>query len=205
MTLFGYGFIVVVAFSLYISYRICKRFNGESSFFLSGLIFLLLICITVPVYIISANSVRNSVDVLSGERYEATVVDCIVSESRGGRGRTTVRKNYYYPIVEFTDNSGNVVRKELNRGSDAPPRTGEVIAVASRPGSAVVCDMSAARSPVTLFLFLLQSVLLAALFYLTCYGFGVEKAVNKRRTKWLLSICIFAGVCLYAANLFFPV
>ena len=182
-----------------------QKIQREKQFFLSGLIFLLLICITIPVYVISANSVSNSVDVLLGERYEATIVDYKVSKSRGGRGRTTIRKNYYYPIVELTDDSGNVIRKDLNRGSDAPPTTGEVITVACRPGSVVVCDISSARSPVTMLLFLLQSVLMAGFFYLTCYGFGVDNAVNKKRTKWLLLISIFAGACLYATNLFIPV
>ena len=202
MTIFGWGLIVMVVFSLYISFRISKRLIKKNSFILLGLISLLLVCINIAIYTISVNNIGNSINMLFGDKYEAMIVDCDVSEgtTTGYKSRSPRKRYYYTPIVEFKDNKNNIKRKKVNYGLDSPPLIGKVIAISDQPNRSVVRDISVARSPITLFLFLLLSILLATSFFLICYGFDAENAKNKKRTKWFLLICIFVGLLLYTVN-----
>ena len=207
MNVFGWGLIVIGAITLYISFRICDRLS-KRNFILLGFVFLLLVCINFPIYVISVNSVGSSIKMLPGDKYKATVVDCKVTEGRasgmsiGINSRASYKTVYYYtPIVEFKDNNNNIKKKEVNPGLYTRPQMGEIMAISDLPNKDIVYDISAAKSPFTGFLFFIQTVLLAASFFLTCYGFGVENTKNKKRTKWLLLISIFAGLFLYTINI----
>jgi len=202
MTNFGWALVIIVVFSLYISFRIFKRLSKKNSFILLGLVSLLLVCINIAIYTISVNNIENNINILLGDKYEAIIVDCNVSErTTTGYNSRSPRKRYYYtPVVEFKDNNNSIKRKQVNYGLDKPPLIRKTIIISDQPHRNAVYDMSIAKSLVTLVLFLLLSVLLATSYFLTCYGFGAENTKNKKRTKWFLLIGIFAGLFLYAIN-----
>ena len=204
MTAFGWGFLLVTVYSLYIAYMVSRRMAGKNQVFLVLFTGLVVFCLNILCYGFTVSFTKNTVSLFAGDRYEATVVSFVAREGTttpSGRTMRAPRKTTYYnAVVAYTDQHGNTVEREVNYGKSHPPVIGETIVISDKYDDDRVNDISSAQSLMVLAGFLFIAVLAMVSFFISCYGFGLD---HKRNRKWSAAVfCAvsLAGMTIYLIN-----
>lgn len=205
MTVFGWGIVGVIAFSLYVSCKISRRISGAKiDPLILGFVLIILTCVNGLTYVFSFNYIENSYSLFFGNKYNAVVVDYQHSKGTttptGRISKAPQEIDIYTAIVEYKDKKGKCVNVKVNYGKDKPPKIGEIIVISDRLNEDSVNDVSSATSPIILFSYLFLSILMSISFFLSCYGFGIENHKNRKLTKTVFSACIIGGLFLYVMN-----
>ncbi len=135
LTAYGWGGVLAVVFSLYLTYSIGQRRakNGKGTLGCLGfgyvfLVVTILVVLTSSITMAMASSLYKTTQLLiNGERYTAQVVSYSSYESHDADAGTTT--TMFTPTVEFFTTSGELVVHTLSYSSSNQPTIGDTLIV----------------------------------------------------------------------------
>mgnify|MGYP003623425474 FL=1 len=187
MTVYGWGFVCIILFSIYIAVRINKKTgNRKINIIFCGFISLVIICINLLAYGFAFNIVENGISMITGNKYEAVIVDYNTYKGTttptGSISKAPQTVYYHNPVVEYVNRQGDTVRTEVNIGERSVPVIGEYIVISEKTDGKAN-NITAPRSPLFFMMYLFVSLLISLSSFITLYSFNVEKARNWKLTK----------------------
>ena len=132
LTYYGWGFVVLLLFSAFLTTSIVKRFGKKerAGCVTWGYIFVILFSLNLFACFLSLALLEKSSTFFTGKKYTATVVrvESYLSTSTDKDGRSSTTR-MYTPVVTFTTLSGQQVTKVDNVSSSESPAIGNKITV----------------------------------------------------------------------------